>query len=204
MPRTIEPMTKPGLTKEALKRVISIVAFNPFLNGKRVTRIEFQKHLADLPYPDLFMLLQHQTEALLIRNLLSQDGDIEWGYRASAWSEERDADQALTYNWRRVVRRNNRTRLLKASTSGFVAGLADAWAMIQFTRLWNMLLPQDAGHAPRQLRYSQQEWDATSRLAEVGVPTVPASAVAARKAGWGHFPPLCHRWKRGFVLCSCG
>lgn len=74
----------------------------------------------------------------------------------------------LTYNLReRIVNRNKRTRLLKASASGFVAGLAGAWAMIEFTRLWNRLLPQDGGQDPRQRHYSQQEWDATSRLAEV-------------------------------------
>jgi hypothetical protein len=48
-----------------------------------------------------------------------------------------------------------------------VGGLAGAWAMDQFTRVWNKVVPQSQHESNRRppLPYSQQEWDSTSRTA---------------------------------------
>jgi hypothetical protein len=54
----------------------------------------------------------------------------------------------------------------KAVIAGFAGGLAGAWAMDQFTRAWNAIVPDSKRPKPGPpLPYSQQEWDSTSRTA---------------------------------------
>jgi hypothetical protein len=54
----------------------------------------------------------------------------------------------------------------KAVIAGFVGGVAGAWAMDQFTRAWNAIVPDSKRRKQRPpLPYSQQEWDSTSRTA---------------------------------------
>ncbi len=62
-----------------------------------------------------------------------------------------------------LVRQSRQT----AAIAGLSGGLAGAWAMDQFTRLWQQFTSEGAA-AQRQwipLPYSQQEWDSTSRTA---------------------------------------
>src|SRR5438270_135356 len=56
---------------------------------------------------------------------------------------------------------------MKAVAAGLLGGLAGAWAMDQFTRVWNNVVPQTQRDSSRRppLPYSQQEWDSTSRSA---------------------------------------
>jgi Protein of unknown function (DUF1440) len=49
--------------------------------------------------------------------------------------------------------------------AGGIAGLAGAFAMSGFTRLWDALISK-ADDPSKHLPYSQQEWDATTRIAE--------------------------------------
>jgi hypothetical protein len=49
---------------------------------------------------------------------------------------------------------------------GAAAGMSGAWAMVQFTRLWNIFFARLQKHEPLPVSYSQQEWDATSTMAE--------------------------------------
>jgi uncharacterized membrane protein YagU involved in acid resistance len=60
-----------------------------------------------------------------------------------------------------------RVSTTNAVAAGLVGGLAGAWAMDQFTRVWNKVVPQSQHDSSRRppLPYSQQEWDSTSRSA---------------------------------------
>lgn len=53
--------------------------------------------------------------------------------------------------------------LPKAVLIGTVAGFAGGWAMARFTKLVTSL----SGSSPEPLSYSAQEWDVTSRFAEI-------------------------------------
>ncbi len=77
---------------------------------------------------------------------------------------------------------------------GAAAGLAGAWAMSQFTKVWNGLLrPQRANALPlRPIPYSEQEWDSTSRI---------ASAIGSAALGR---PLSADEKKRGAVLVHYG
>jgi len=51
---------------------------------------------------------------------------------------------------------------------GGISGLAGAWAMSQFTRAWNVFTVQPKLKSRQPgLPYSQQEWDATSQIAQI-------------------------------------
>lgn len=52
--------------------------------------------------------------------------------------------------------------------AGAIAGLAGALAMSGFTRLWGTLISEaDGQHRATRLPYSQQEYDATTHIAEI-------------------------------------
>jgi hypothetical protein len=55
-----------------------------------------------------------------------------------------------------------------AALVGAVAGFSGGWVMSRFTRLWNNL----CGCRQQPLPYSSQEWDATSKIAEVTMQTL--------------------------------
>ncbi len=95
MPRTLELLAKLGLTDEALKRGFTISAFSPFSNGKRITKIAFQEHLPEIPYPFPLMLPQHETEALLAEHLALQGGTIEWATELVQFSQRKDSVEAI-------------------------------------------------------------------------------------------------------------
>lgn len=66
------------------------------------------------------------------------------------------------------MRRRKDVSIFNLVFFGAVAGLTGAWAMSQFTRMWNGLLPHRSYANARQLQpvsYSNQEWDSTSRIA---------------------------------------
>lgn len=77
-PRTQELLAKMGVIQTATERGLKSPGFSPYSDGKRLTRIDFGKHLLDSPYPYVLMLPQHETEQLLTEHLLSQGGAIEW------------------------------------------------------------------------------------------------------------------------------
>jgi hypothetical protein len=67
---------------------------------------------------------------------------------------------------------NSRERMsppfMVALISGAAAGMAGGWAMTRFTKLWNNL----SGFEAEPLPYSAQEWDATSRIAQLCITCV--------------------------------
>lgn len=95
MPRTLELLAKQGLAEEAIKRGFQISAFSPFLNGKRVTRIEFQEQLPEIPYRFPLMLPQHETEALLTKHLARQGGAIEWSTELVHLTQQEESVEAI-------------------------------------------------------------------------------------------------------------
>ncbi len=54
-----------------------------------------------------------------------------------------------------------------AAVAGLLGGVAGAWAMDQFTRAWQQLVPDSKHISFSPLPYSRQEWDSTSRTAAV-------------------------------------
>src|ERR1700730_18486778 len=60
--RTMELLAKMGVAQTAIERGLKCPGFSPYSDGKRLARVEFQKHLRDTPYPFVLMLPQHETE----------------------------------------------------------------------------------------------------------------------------------------------
>ncbi|MGB0012377.1 MAG: DUF1440 domain-containing protein [Candidatus Sulfotelmatobacter sp.] len=64
---------------------------------------------------------------------------------------------------------------------GAAAGMSGAWAMVQFTRLWNKVFARPQSRKPLPLPYSQQEWNATSTIAESVASSVLGRHLTARE-----------------------
>jgi hypothetical protein len=71
----------------------------------------------------------------------------------------------------------------RAICAGGAAGLAGALAMDQFTRVWNLFVPESKQRSkPRaSLPYSAQEWDSTSRTASKTASVLGRSLTAEQR-----------------------
>lgn len=87
---------------------------------------------------------------------------------------------------------NDLKSLLRTLELGFVAGLAGAWAMSQFTRMWNIVLLEHAAHLPRRRRppFTQQEWDATRAMADAVACQISGRRLSDSEKQAGAF--FCH------------
>lgn len=76
--KTLELLAKMGVAHTAIERGLKSPGFSLYSDGKRLTRVNFEEHLLNSPYPYVLMLPQHETEKLLTEHLQSHGSAIEW------------------------------------------------------------------------------------------------------------------------------
>lgn len=76
--KTLELLAKMGVAHTAIERGLKSPGFSLYSDGKRLTRVNFEEHLLNSPYPYVLMLPQNETEKLLTEHLQSQGSAIEW------------------------------------------------------------------------------------------------------------------------------